>query len=149
MKGAVFTVIVVMVCIIVGAVFADRWEYDLRQAEAMAVVMRERAEDDMRDKQIRIIMERLADNYVVIHSNDVSLSTDTPDAELYIEPTTTFTPTNNAVFGGGETDDPVMVITFDPAKIEIREDVEASDTAREVLRLMQEYLYDWCGQRRR
>ena len=60
-----------------------------------------------------------------------------------------FAPTNNVVFGGGEVDDPVMVITFDPPKIEVREGVEASDTAREVLRLMQEYLYDWCEQEQR
>ncbi len=58
-----------------------------------------------------------------------------------------FTPTDNVVFGGGKTDEPVMVITFDPPKIEVREDVEASETAREVLRLMQEYLHDWCEQR--
>ena len=60
---------------------------------------------------------------------------------------TIFAPTGNVVFGGGAVDDPVMVITFDPPKIEVREDVEVSETAKEVLRLMQEYLYDWCEQR--
>ncbi len=57
-----------------------------------------------------------------------------------------FAPADNVIFGGGKVDDPVMVITFDPPMIEVREDVEASETAKEVLRLMQKHLYDWCEQ---